>query len=591
MKIRTLLIAASAAALMITGACKKAESGAAPASITSDGSDWGNYMEKFLKGYFPVNPAFAIYQGRHEYDGKLADFSPAGLKAMIDYRKQAVAGAQAIDEAKLSDAQEFERQYLINTMQSELFWLEEADQPHKNPAYYVQALDPSVFIARPYADAETRMKAFIKYLGNIPTAAAQIKVNLKLPLPATFVKYGQAGFGGFATSYTGDAKAAFASVKDAALQKEYDAAAAKAAAAMQDLAAYVGSQPGTADGFALGAEKFANMVKKTEGVDISLTELTAIGQADLKRNQTALAKICARYAPGLPVQACMDKMSANKAADGPVAEARRQLPPIKKFLIDKNLVSIPGTEEAKVEESPPYNRQNSAYIDIPGPFEKGLPSVYYISPPDPAWDKKTQDEFVPGKADLLGTSVHEIWPGHFLNFLHANRAKSLFGRLFVGYAYAEGWAHYTEEMMIEAGLPDSGVMEGLTPDEIRIGQISNALLRDCRFISAIGLHSGTMSVEQSKQFFMKECYQSEGTAIQQSARGTYDPAYLNYTLGKLMIKQLREDWTAKNGAGGDKTKWKAFHDEFLSYGGPQIPMVRKAMMKEAEARAVFAKTS
>jgi uncharacterized protein (DUF885 family) len=583
MKIRQFLAAASLAALAISGGCKQAESAPSAASITSDGSDWGNYMETFLKGYFPINPAFAIYQGRHEYDGQLADFSPAGLKAMIDYRKDAIAKAQAIDAGKLSDGQKFERQYLINTMQSELFWIEEADQPHKNPAYYVGALDPSVFIARPYADAETRMKAFIKYLGNIPAAAAQIKANLKLPLPATFVKYGQAGFGGFATSYAGDAKAAFASVKDSALQAEYDAAAAKAAAAMNDLADYVGSQPGTAGGFELGAATFANMVKKTEGVDIALPELTAIGTADLKRNQAALATICARYAPGATMQACMDKMSANKAADGPVAEARRQLPPIKAFLADKDLVSIPGTEEAKVEESPPYNRQNSAYIDIPGPFEKGLPSVYYISPPDPAWDKKTQDEFVPGKADLLGTSIHEIWPGHFLNFLHANRAESLFGRLFVGYGYAEGWAHYTEEMMVEAGLAEAGVMQGLTPDEIRIGQISNALLRDCRFISAIGLHSGTMSVEQSKQFFINECFQSEGTAIQQSARGTYDPAYLNYTLGKLMIKQLRDDWTK-----GDKTKWKKFHDAFLSYGGPQIPMVRQAMLKEAEAKAVFA---
>ena len=583
MKLRKFMLAASLAAVAVAAGCKKVGGEeAAAASVASDGSAWGDYMESFLDGYLPINPAFAIYQGRHEFDGQLGDFSPEGLKAGIDFRKKAIADAKAVDEASLSDAQKFERQYLINTMQGELFWLEEADQPHKNPAFYVGALDPSVFIAREYADAETRMKAFIKYLNNIPTAAEQIKANLKLPLPKTFVKLGSAGFGGFATSYTGDAKAAFASVKDEALQKEYDVAAAKAATAMKDLAGYVGSQPGTDGGYELGAEKFANMVKKTEGVDVPLAELEAIGRVDLKRNQDALAKVCASYATGATMQACMDKMSANKADDGPVAEARRQLPPIKSFLVDKDLVSIPGTEEAKVEESPPYNRQNSAYIDIPGPFEKGLPSVYYISPPDPSWDQKTQDEFVPGKADLLGTSIHEIWPGHFLNFLHANRAESLFGRLFVGYAFAEGFAHYSEELMIEAGLPDSGVMEGLTPDEIRVGQISNALLRNCRYLSAIGLHSGKMSVEQSKQFFMTECYQAEGTAIQQSARGTYDPAYLNYTLGKLMIKKLREDWTK-----GDKTKWKAFHDEFLSYGGPQIPMVRQSMMKEDAAKAVF----
>lgn len=582
MKISKFMLAASLATLALTAGCKKVDDDSSEVSTQSDNSEWGDFMQGFLDGYFPINPAFAIYQGRHELDGQLIDFSDEGLRAAIDYRKKAISDAQAIDEDSLSDAQKFERQYLINTMGGELFWLEEADTPHKNPAYYVQALDPSVYIARPYADSETRIKAFTKYLQNIPVAAAQIEAKLKLPLPATFVKLGSAGFGGFGEFYLGDAKTAFADVKDEALQEELDKAAKAAAAAMTNLAAYIESQPGTDDGYALGAEKFSNMVKKTEGVDISLAELEAIGRADLKRNQDALAAACSTYAPGLGAQDCMNKMNANKASDGPVAEARRQLPPLKAFLQQTDLVSIPGTEEALVEESPPYNRQNSAYIDIPGPFEKGLPSVYYISPPDPSWTQKQQDDFVAGKADLLGTSIHEIWPGHFLNFLHANRAESLFGRLFVGYAFAEGWAHYTEELMIEAGLPDSGVMEGLTPDEIRVGQISNALLRDCRYLSAIGLHAQGWSVEKSKQFFIDECYQVEGTAIQQSARGTYDPAYLNYTLGKLMIKKLRDDWT-----GGDRTKWKAFHDEFLGYGGPQIPMVRKAMMKEGEAKAVF----
>ncbi len=261
-------------------------------------------------------------------------------------------------------------------------------------------------------------------------------------------------------------------------------------------------------------------------------------------------------------------------------EARQQLPQLKAFIIEKDIVSIPGTEEAKVEESPPYNRQNSAYIDIPGPYETNMPSVYYISPPDPTWDKATQDAFVPGVKDLLGTSVHEIWPGHFLNFLHANRAKSIFGKQFVGYAFAEGWAHYTEEMMMDAGLEAGN-------DETKIGQLSNALLRNCRYLSAIGLHAKGMTVAQSEELFKTECYQDAGNSKQQAARGTYDPAYLNYTLGKLMIRKLRDDWVAKGGKTGDKTKWKAFHDEFLSYGGPPIPMVRAAMMKEDGPKAVF----
>jgi len=500
--------------------------------------------------------------------------SPAGLEKQAAFLEKTIAEARAFD-AEMTDAEKFERDYLIKVAEGQLFFLRDTDFAAKNPAFYTGALDPNVYIARPYGTPEQRMKAFIAYAGNVPAAAAQIKANLKLPLPATFVKYGTAGFGGFADYYKGDAKAAFASVEDEALQKQFDEAVAKAGAAMTDLATYVGSQPGTPDGYALGADKFAKMILANEGVDTPLDELERIGQADLKRNQDALKAACATYAAGATIADCMKKMNADKPADGPVAEARRQLPALRAFLVEKDLVTIPGTEQALVEESPPYNRQNSAYIDIPGPYEKGLPSVYYISPPDPAWDQATRDGFVPGRKDLLFTSVHEVWPGHFLNFLHSNRAESIFGKLFVGYAFAEGWAHYTEEMMWDAGLGDGD-------PETHIGQLSNALLRNCRYLSAIGLHTKGMTVADSEKLFKEQCYQDEGNARQQAARGTYDPLYLNYTMGKLMIRKLREDWTK-----GDKTKWKAFHDEFLSYGGPPIPMVRAAMMKEASPKAVF----
>jgi uncharacterized protein (DUF885 family) len=173
------------------------------------------------------------------------------------------------------------------------------------------------------------------------------------------------------------------------------------------------------------------------------------------------------------------------------------------------------------------------------------------------------------------TSAHEVWPGHFLQFLHANRSQWTFGRLFVGYAYAEGWAHYTEEMMFDAGI------DGATP-EVHIGQLTNALLRNVRFLSAISLHTGGMSMQESEQMFRDEAFQDPGNARQQAARGTYDPGYLNYTMGKLMIMQLREDWTATHG--GAKA-WKDFHDEFLGYGGPPIPLVRAQMLGgAAEAR-------
>ena len=569
----------AASLLALAGCGPVATAPAGSMAAMAQAGDWTKFRDNFVNRWFELDPANAVYQGKHEFDGQLPDWSAAGLKKQGDFLKETIAAAAKFDAAKLSDADRFERDYLVKVAQGKLFWLEDADQPHHNPTYYVGGgLDPNVYIARPYADAPTRMQAMIKFFNSVTAQAPNIRANLKTPMPLSFVNYGVAGFNGFADFYAGDAKKAFAEVKDPALQQQFDVAALSAAKAMREIGTWLESQRSTAtQDFALGPERFSRMLAATEGVDTSLAELEKIGEADLKRNQAALTEACAKFAPGATIEACTAKMNANKPDGGPVAEARRQIPMLRAFVIDHDLVSIPGTEAALVEESPPYNRQNSAYIDPPGPFDKGIPSVYYISPPDPSWSKEVQDGFVPGKQDLLFTSVHEVMPGHFVQFLHANRSPSLFGQLFVGYAFAEGWAHYAEEMMWEAGLNKGD-------PETHIGQLGNALLRDCRFLSAIRLHSGTMTQEQSRQLFVTECHQDEGTARQQSARGTYDPAYLNYTLGKLMIRKLRTDWTASRG--GTKA-WKGFHDALLSYGGPPLPLVRQAMMKETTAKAAF----
>jgi len=539
---------------------------------------WPAFMQRYIDQDFRANPAFAVQQGKHEYDGQLPDWSETGLRNEIARLRSAIAAAQSHNPRRLTRVQRFERDYLIARTRGALFWLETADAPHTNPAYYMNnGLDPSVYVTRPYAPAATRLRAFIAYLREIPRAARQIRANLRTPLPVSFIDYGKSAFGGFADYYPGDGTAAFAEVQDPALQAELRTAARDASQAMRGLATWLESQRATATtNFALGPQRFAQMIRDTEMVDIPLDQLETIGRADLRRNQQALQAACARFAPGATIQACMDRMGARKPEGGPVAGARRQLVGLREFLISHDIVSIPGTEVAHVEEAPPYNRQNSAYIDIPGPYETGLPSVYYIAPPDPSWTPEVQAGFVPGERDLLFTSVHEVWPGHFLNFLHANRSPFVFGRVYVGYAFAEGWAHYGEEMMWDAGLGDGDA-------ETHVGQLSNALLRDCRFLSAIGMHSGRMTQEQSRQLFLTECYQDEGNARQQSARGTYDPAYLNYTMGKLMIRRLRDDWTRTRGG---RRAWKAFHDRFLSYGGPPIPLVRAQMMGGAP-RSVF----
>ncbi len=570
-------LALSVATLALVGATVPERPAIAAPPAAAPAASWAGFRDGFIEGWFRIDPAGAVYQGRHDFDGELGDWSPAGLKAQGDFLRASIARAKGF--TALTGADAFERDYLITVAQGKLFWLEDADQPHRNPAWYINAgLDPNVYVARNYAPAPVRLKALTAFLQKVPAATANIRANLKAPMPLSYVNFGAAAFNGFADYYTGDAKAAFASVKDPALQAQFDTAAAAASKSMKALGAWLESQRATAtQDFALGPDRFARMIRATEGVDTPLATLTAVGQADLKRNQAALAEACAKFAPGATIPACMARMNANKPVGGPVAAARLQIPTLRKFVVDHDLVTIPGTEAALVEESPPYNRQNSAYIDPPGPFDKGVPSVYYISPPDPSWTKAVQDAFVPGRQDLLFTSVHEVMPGHFLQFLHANRSPSLFGRLFVGYAFAEGWAHYTEEMMWEAGLENGD-------PETHVGQISNALLRDCRFLSAIGLHANGMTQEQSFRMFVDQCYQDEGNARQQAARGTYDPAYLNYTLGKLMIRKLRTDWTATRGG---RKAWKAFHDQLLSYGGPPIPLLRQAMMGEAKATSAF----
>lgn len=568
------LVTWGALALVLAGCRSPSEppapAAAPPAQTTPASASWDAFRDAFIEGFFELNPSFAVGQGRHEFDGRIGDFSEEGLARQIAFLRNAIADAAAFDGARLTAAQAFERDYLVHAARRELFWLEDADQPHKNLTWYFDnGLDPSVYVTRPYADAATRLRAFIAYLQAVPAALAEIRANLEVPMPLSFVEYGIAGFNGFAEFYRGDATAAFASVEDAALQRSLASAVEPAAAAMTDMAAWLESQRATAtQDFALGAERFARMLEETEAVTVPLDELEAIGRADLARNRAALEQACAEFAPGASLEDCMARMDARKSPLGPVAEARNQLPALKQFVAETDLVSIPGTEEALVEEAPPYNRQNSAYIDIPGPYETGMPSVYYISPPDPSWTPEQQAAYVPGVKNLLFTSVHEVWPGHFLNFLHANRAPSLFGRVFVGYAFAEAWAHYTEELVVEAGL-DGGAAE------TRIGQLSNALLRNCRYLSAIGLHARGMTQEESRRMFREQCFQDEGTARQQSARGTYDPAYLNYTLGKLMIRKLRDDYTASRGG---RAAWKEFHDRFLSYGGPPIPLVRRAML-------------
>jgi uncharacterized protein (DUF885 family) len=568
---------------------------------------WSNLANGFIEDYLRSQPFFAAQSGRHEFDGQLPDLSSHGIKREIARLHDQRTQITAVDPGSLEPRERFDREYLLNVIDRDLFWLEKANVAFSNPYWYLSNLDPDMYLSRNYAPLEVRMKAYIKYARGIPKMVTDIQANLQGPLPKTFVELGIADFGGFADFYAKQAAAAFASVNDPDLQKQLAEANTNAATAMNNLKLYLtGLRKTATDKFPLGKELFAEMLKDTERVDLPVEQVEAAGRADLEHNTAALKAECATYLPQGTLAACVAKMLANKPKGGFVDAARAQLVDLKKFVQDHNVVSIPNDTDALVAEAPPYNRSNAAFIQVPGPFDKGVASTFNISPPDPKWSKAEQQAYLPSEATLLFTSVHEVWPGHFLQFLHSNANPSKLEGLWVGYAFAEGWAHYTEEMMVEEGLAKGD-------PERHIGQLTEALLRDVRLLSAIGMHTSGMTVAQSEKMFKEQAFQDPGNARQQSARGTYDPAYLNYTLGKLMIRKLRTDWLAKTATGGgaggaagaggapapaagasaasgaaaggaaadDQSRWHDFHDMFLSYGGPPIPLLRKEMMGDS----------
>ena len=542
---------------------------------------WDDYAARFIEEYFKAQPFFAVQAGRHEFDGRMADLSAAGIAREVERLKQMRTQAEAFNEASLTSRQRFQREYLLSVIDNNLFWLDRARFPFTNPAWYIDRLDPEVYLSRNYAPLEKRLRGYIGYARAIPQIAAAIRANLRMPLAKSLIERGIAGFGGFAEFFRNDVPKVFAPVQDVQAQKELAEANGAAAQAMEELKLWLEAERkrATAD-FALGEPLYLEMLQATERVAVPIPELLAVGRADLDRNTQALTAACAQYLPQGTLRACVEKMNADKPQGGAVAGARAQLADLKAFIIAKRIVTVPGNDEVSVAEAPAYNRGNFAYINIPGPYEKGVASTYNIAPPDPAWNPVERAAYVPGKATLLYTSVHEVWPGHFLQFLHANRNPSKIAALWVGYGYAEGWAHYCEQMMWEEDLGNGNA-------EQHIGQLADALLRNVRFLASIGMHTQGMTLEQSEKMFRDRAFADPGNARQQAARGAYDPAYLNYTLGKLMIRKLRSDWVARQ-AGAARVSdprqyWQAFHDKFLSYGGPPIPLVRKAMLGDTGA--------
>lgn len=544
-----------------------------PMEASSDAdAEFSRTRDALYWAHLEARPTLAVYLGHHQFDGKLPDVSEAALKTEIDRLNKAQQTLGSFDETRLSPLHRVERDALLFEIRQNLFELEVMREPWRNPTWYGWGLSVSNYVARDYAPREQRAQAIIEVAGGFEAFVSNIQKNLDENIPITWIETGLLQVTGNIEFIQTDVKREMRGLDDPRLEQRLETALDQMVSVLEKHRDFLEARKkgATAD-YALGEEMFLRMLKDTQGLEISLSELEAIANETLQRDLDAIAAAAREIDPEKETRVVVDQVLADTPpVDGVIAEAGKQAAQMRQFLIDHDIVSIPSNDVAEVRPSPPFMRWNYAFLSGAGPFEKkALPSFYYITPPDPSWSEEDQLAYLPGKSELLATTIHELWPGHFLHGLHSKQVDSDVLKSFWNYSMGEGWAHYAEEMMVEQGA-------GGTDPRIVIGQLTAALVRDVRFVSAIGLHAQGMTVEESEALFADKGFLDPASAKQQAVRGTNDPMYLSYTLGKLMILKLRDDWKAQE---GDDYSLKRFHNEFLSYGGAPIPVIRKAMLE------------
>ncbi len=520
---------------------------------------------------FRAAPNDAVGLGLHAYDGVLPDISPAGLDAEVQSLR---ADETALATSRPQNPGEREeRDALLVRVRGNLFNLERAGWRRRNPMRALDDFGLDAYIVRDYAPAAERAAAVVKLCNGAAEHLDQNRAALRLPVPKPWLETAIMMTKGLVEFADKDVRGAFTDPPP-----ELGPALDACKAAFTAHVAWLEQQlPAATMSFALGKETFVAMLEANEGIKIDLRTLKALATEDLERNLRALQGAAHELKKSVP-EALAEVAADRPSADGVIALATQQTAELRQFLLDHHIVTLPGTDVAVVRETPSFERWNIASLSGTGPFETAqLPSYFYISPPDPTWTPAVQAAYIPSKAQLWFTTIHEVYPGHFVAQLHQNRLASRTLKSLGTYAVGEGWAHYAEEMMYDEGAG------GRTP-QAHIGQLTEALLRDVRFLVAIGEHTGGMSVAEATTLFETKAFQDPGNAQQQAVRGTFDPMYLSYTLGKLAILKLRTDWKVKHPDG----TLQQFHDAFLAHIGDPLPVIRRELVGD---EAVFSTAS
>lgn len=552
--------------LSLTAAC--ATGGRPPAGGWVDATAQGPaaLVEAYVDWVLEEEPGRARSLGLHQADGRIAEIGPAASARRVERARAYLAEIDQIELTNLPDPLRLDLEITRLHAEQTIFFTTELELDRRILSYS-DLFDVNGYIAREYAPLDARVAALLDHL-EAATAAVDATLAMQLSAqPRTHLETAKKSLAGMHEFFDHDVRTAAQPVLQPglALSTRFDRVIAAAHQGVDKMIAWIDG-PGLKnanDDFAIGEKRFLELLRVNEGLRLGLPELRAMAQQDLERNQRAFVETARAIYPDLPPMQAAEKVAAEKLDfDRALKTAEQHLGELSAFIAANDVISLFQDQKATVKISPPFMRWNSAFLDMSGPFEKAPAAFYFISPPDPTWSKETQTAYLPFEADLFATSVHEVYPGHFVQGLHQNRAPTRAQKIFSSYAFVEGWAHYTEEMVFEAGLAKGDAKR-------RLGQLSNALLRNCRFVAALGLHTGGMKVAEANQLFREQCYIDPGNAEQQAYRGTFDPGYLSYTLGKLQIYELRKKFFERK-----KTQsFRAFHDWLLSFGAPPIALI------------------
>ena len=544
--------------------------------------DFQKLADEFLKGSFAFDPLGSVNLGLHEYDGRAPDYSRAALDAERKRLHDFDARLAGFSERKsLGPAAELDFRILQLAVQGKLFGFEEAHDFEKNPMTYAGALDFNVYLKRDFAPLADRLHSIVKLARITPAFLANARENLVDPLPRPKVTLAMDIAKGSADFLEKDLVEAMKGVTDEKLVAEVKDAGARASVAFRDYAGWLEKEklPRADDHFALGEERFKKFLAAPEEITLAPEKILEIGLAELKREQAAFAEAAKAVAPGKSSANAMHELQRDHpTADSLIPDTRKNLEVIRQFLIDRQIITIPSEVRAIVAETPPPQRAGSfASMDSPGPFEKnGAEAYYYVTPVEKEWSSKEKDEWLGAfnryTSDIVG--IHETYPGHYVQFLHLNASPvSRIQKTFWSYAYIEGWAHYCEQMVVDAGYGGTGT-EGA---KYRLAQSDEALLRICRLCVSIKMHCHGMSVDEATRFFRDNCYYEEKPAHQEAMRGTFDPGYLLYTVGKLQLLKLRRDFEKQEGAA---YSLKKFHDAVCDHGAMPVRLLREILLKD-----------